>query len=353
MMDLLLPNLVEIELIYCGRCDQLPPLGKLRLLKFLSICGMGAVKRMDSGFYGDMESCFPSLKVLRIQEAGCLEEWTTMNGGEHFPLLRSLSISGCCPKLVKLPMLQSLKELFVENANVTLLNSLMMNATNLTSLRLSSYGGLIMDLPDGLLRNHKHLETLSIYNCSLKSSSDLLDNLSSLKRLELHNCSQLESLPGGLQNLRCLETLWLFRCDSLVSLAVNGLQGLSCLSSLEIQFCRNLTSLTESIQHLSSLRRLRIWGCEKLSGLPNETQHLTSLSTLQIEYCPNMMSLPQGLGSVHNSDDIDTQIMLDAAECTKSGKLFKDKGNYSQLECNRQEDLTTEKFTNMEIAVES
>ncbi|KAK8700225.1 hypothetical protein V6N13_018626 [Hibiscus sabdariffa] len=75
--------------------------------------------------------------------------------------------------------------------------------------------------------------------------------------------------------------------------------------------------------------------------------------------------------------------MLDAAECTKSGefvtsyhrncfkcshggctispsnyiahagKLFKDKGNYSQLECNRQEDLTTEKFTNMEIAVES
>ncbi|KAK8562826.1 hypothetical protein V6N12_010893 [Hibiscus sabdariffa] len=253
MMDLLLPNLIEIELIYCGRCDQLPPLGKLRLLKFLSICGMCAVKRMDSGFYGDMESCFPSLEVLQIEGAGCLEEWTTMNGGEHFPLLRSLSIRGCCPKLVKLPMLQSLKELFVENANVTLLNSLMMNVTNLTYLRLSSYGGLIMDLPDGLLRNHKHLETLSIYNCSLKSSSDLLDNLSSLKRLELHNCSQLESLPGGLQNLRCLESLSLGRCDSLVSLAANGLQGLSCLSSLEIQFCRNLTSLSEILSQESNL----------------------------------------------------------------------------------------------------
>ncbi|KAK8626935.1 hypothetical protein V6N13_134564 [Hibiscus sabdariffa] len=211
---------------------------------------MGAVKRIDSGFYGDMESCFPSLEVLELDGAGCLEEWRTMNGGDHFPVLTSLSIRGCCPKLVKLPMLQSLKELFVENANDTLLKSLMMNATNLTSLRLFQYGELIMDLPDGLLRNHKQLERLRIDGISLKSSSDLMDNLSSLKRLELDNCRQLESLPRGLQNLSCLD-----RCGSLVSLAVNGL---SSLSSLSIQYCGELSSLTESIQHLSSLRRLRI-----------------------------------------------------------------------------------------------
>ncbi|KAL4281451.1 hypothetical protein GQ457_03G003690 [Hibiscus cannabinus] len=294
MMDLLLPNLVEIEL-HCKRCDQLPPLGKLRFLKVLRIWEMGALKCIDSTFYGDMESSFPSLEVLTIKRAGCLEEWTTMNEGEHLPLLRSLRISGCRPKLVKLPMLQSLKQLGVGDVNDTLLKSLMMNATNLTSLRLFQYGEPIMDLPDGLLRNHKQLETLSIANCSLKSSSDLLDNLSSLKRLELDNCSQLESLPRGLQNLRCLESLSLIGCGSLVSLAVNGL---SSLSLLFIQHCGKLSSLPESIQHLSSLRLLSISGCERLSGLPNEIQHLTSLSTLEITECPNMMSLPQGLRSL-------------------------------------------------------
>ncbi|GMJ12861.1 hypothetical protein like AT3G14470 [Hibiscus trionum] len=293
MMDLLLPNLVEMELIDCERFDQLPPLGKLRFLKVLTIWGVGALKRMDSGFYGDMESCFPSLEVLKLVGAGCLEEWTAMNGGEYFPLLRSLSI-GACPKLVKLPMLQSLKELSVGGVNVSLLNSLMMNATNLTSLELGGFGEP-MDIPDGLLRNHKHIERLRIWGTSLKSSSDVLDNLSSLKSLSLGNCSQLESLPRGLQNLRCLETLQLSGCESLVSVAVNGL---SSLSSLEIASCGKLTSITESIQHLSSLRLLWIEDCERISGLPNEIQHLTLLSDMRIGYCPNMMALPQGVRSL-------------------------------------------------------
>ncbi|KAK9007730.1 hypothetical protein V6N11_074649 [Hibiscus sabdariffa] len=245
MIDLLLPNLVEIEL-HCKRCDQLPPLGKLGFLKVLSIWEMGALKCMDSGFYGDMESSFPSLEVLTIVRASCLEEWTTTNGTKHFPRLSSLTIAHC-PKMVKLPMLRSLKELEVFGANVTVLNSLTMNATNLTSLRLHEYNEP-MSIPDGLLRSHKHLETLWINGFSLKSSSVLLDNLYSLKCLILHRCSQLESLPRGLQNLSCLETLRLYGCESLVSLAVNGLQDLSSLSSLEIQSCGKLTSLPERTQ---------------------------------------------------------------------------------------------------------
>ncbi|PPD90240.1 hypothetical protein GOBAR_DD12809 [Gossypium barbadense] len=74
MMDLLLPNLVEISLANCERCHQLPPPGKLRFLEVLTIKGMGALKYIDSNFYGDMESSFPSLKVLEIGMAPCLEE---------------------------------------------------------------------------------------------------------------------------------------------------------------------------------------------------------------------------------------------------------------------------------------
>ncbi|KAH1057881.1 hypothetical protein J1N35_035946 [Gossypium stocksii] len=313
MMDLLLPNLVEISLQNCERCHQLPPLGKLRFLKVLRIGGMGALKYIDNNFYGDMESSFPSLEVLSIRGALCLEEWTTVNGREHFPLLSSLTIKDC-PKLVKLPMFQSLKHLHIGGTNVTLLATLIMNATVLAFLDIRDFN----ELPDGLLQNQKQLDGLTVSNCSLKSSSDLLDNLSSLKYLDIQ-VSSIESLPAGLQNLSSLKSLNLGWCYSLVSLPVNVLQGLSSLSSLRIQHCgtlaslsegvgyltslqdllingcRELTSLPRSIQHLSSLRDLKIWDCRGLISLPDEIQHLNLLSLLEIRCCYNLMSLPQGV----------------------------------------------------------
>ncbi|KAA3476404.1 disease resistance protein RGA2-like [Gossypium australe] len=317
MMDLLLPNLVEISLENCERCHQLPPLGKLRFLKVLNIGGMGALKYIDNNFYGDMERSFPSLEVLGICGAPCLEEWTTVNGTEHLPLLSSLTIRSC-PKLVKLPMLQSLKELRIGGTNVNLLAPLIMNATVLTSLRISDFN----ELPGGLLQNQKQLDRLGVLSCSLKSSSDLLDNLSSLKDLDIEG-SSIESLPAGLQNLSSLRTLYLNCCDSLVSLPVNGLEGLSSLFSLTIQNCKTLASLSEgvgyltslrhllingcpeltslprSIQHLSSLQRLQIWQCGGLISLPDEIQHLTLLSLLEIKWCSNLMTLPPGVRNLN------------------------------------------------------
>ncbi|XP_058078546.1 putative disease resistance protein RGA3 [Magnolia sinica] len=46
-------NLVEISLIDCRRCEQLPQLGQLPLLKVLVIQGMHAVKSIGNHFYGD------------------------------------------------------------------------------------------------------------------------------------------------------------------------------------------------------------------------------------------------------------------------------------------------------------
>ncbi|XVF71541.1 hypothetical protein PTKIN_Ptkin12aG0046200 [Pterospermum kingtungense] len=320
MVDLLLPNLVELSLENCRRCDQLPPLGKLRFLKELNVSGMDALKSIDSNFYGDGETCFPSLETLTICHAPCLEEWTAVNGRDNFPLLSSLTIS-YCPKLVKLPILQSLKKLYIEETSVSLLSSVMMNAVFLTSLRIHDFHGT-MDLLDGLLQNQKHLERLVIVSRSLKSLSNLLDNMSTLKHSDLQCCLQLESLPAGLQYLSSLESLKLSQCNSIVTLPVNGLYGLSSLSSLGVNNCEKLaslseglgyltslqdllingcpelTSLPESLSRLSSLRSLRIWCCQGLVSLPNEIEHLALLSELEIDECFNMMSLPQGLRSL-------------------------------------------------------
>ncbi|KAK8569302.1 hypothetical protein V6N12_007832 [Hibiscus sabdariffa] len=243
MMDLLVPNLVEISLENCERCHQLPPLGKLRFLKALTIVRMDALKYIDNNLYGDTESSFPSLEVLKILIAPCLVEWTTANGGQHFPLLSSLTIR-YCPKLVKLPMLQSLKELQIEGTNVGLLQSLMMSATLLTSLQLGN-AHEPTDLPDGLLQHQTQLDKLSIVSTTLKSAPDVPDNLNTLKHLDFQCCVQLESLPQGLENLSSLETLGLSQCDSFVSLPAYGFRGLSSLTRLEIKNCKKLASLSE------------------------------------------------------------------------------------------------------------
>ncbi|KAK8669712.1 hypothetical protein V6N13_107136 [Hibiscus sabdariffa] len=320
MMDLLVPNLVEISLENCERCHQLPPLGKLRFLKALTIVRMDALKYIDNNLYGDTESSFPSLEVLKILIAPCLVEWTTANGGQHFPLLSSLTIR-YCPKLVKLPMLQSLKELQIEGTNVGLLQSLMMSATLLTSLQLGN-AHEPTDLPDGLLQHQTQLDKLSIVSTTLKSAPDVPDNLNTLKHLDFQCCVQLESLPQGLENLSSLETLGLSQCDSFVSLPAYGFRGLSSLTRLEIKNCKKLASLSEgvryltslrdliisncteltslpqSIQCLSSLRFLGIYLCQRLASLPNEIQHLALLSELEIYDCSNLMSLPRGMRSL-------------------------------------------------------
>ncbi|KAJ6960547.1 disease resistance protein RGA3 [Populus alba x Populus x berolinensis] len=149
MMELRLPNLVEISLESCMNCEHLPPFGKLQFLKSLQLQKMDAVKCIGSELYGDGENPFPSLQRLTFGEMMNLEEWET-NTKERFD------------------------ELTV--------------------------------LPDGLLQNHTCLQSLLFGGMrSLRSLSNQLNNLSSLKSLRFMFCDKLESLPEGVQNLNSLE----------------------------------------------------------------------------------------------------------------------------------------------------
>ncbi|XP_058079936.1 putative disease resistance protein RGA3 [Magnolia sinica] len=105
-----LPNLIEVSVINCRRCEQLPPLGHLPLLKVLVIQGMDAVKSIGNHFYGgnDVTEAFPSLEELAIQDMPNLEEWSGSNG-RVLPCLNKLTVREC-PKLTTLPCLPSLKK---------------------------------------------------------------------------------------------------------------------------------------------------------------------------------------------------------------------------------------------------
>jgi hypothetical protein len=305
IQDLLFQDLVEISLVCCGRCESLPPLGKLRFLKVLAITSMGVVKYLGNEFHGDSAISFPSLTTFCLKRMPNLEVWRTVDGRESYPRLSKLKIF-CCPKLVELPIIPSISSLHIEGSNAMLIQSVW-DLTSLSSLVIEGINELSV-LPDGLLQNHKMLKFLHISTLpNLKELTNQLDNLPALKYFHLEYCYKLEILPDGLQNLHSLQELYIVSCYNLLSFPMNGLRGLSSLRRLEISRCYKLSSLSEGIQYLTALDDLEIGACSELTSLPEGIQHLTALRSLQILYCHKLSSLPKQIGSLRSLSFLNIQ----------------------------------------------
>lgn len=231
MFGLVLQNLVELKLRDCGRCEDVPSLGKLPFLRVL-VLEVGAVKSLNNNFYGDGEVAFPALEELKLIGMRSLEEWKALaavRGGESFPCLRDLFISHC-PKLTELPPhLPRLERLVMCKINAMLIGQVM-SLTSISSLEIRGINELMV-FPNGVLKNIKALKSLGLHDLSnLRTLSDELDNLTALESLGISRCPSLESIPEEvLKNLKSLKTLHLSGCNSLKSLNANGMRGLSSL----------------------------------------------------------------------------------------------------------------------------
>ncbi|KAJ8646479.1 hypothetical protein MRB53_008227 [Persea americana] len=308
MSDLLLPNLTEIALANCRRCESLPSFGQLPFLKVLTICGMDGVKCIDTAFYGkNVTSGFPSLKQLTITDMPNLEELLVGSEREIFPLLLGLEVERC-PKLANLPPLRSVERLVLKKNNEALLRSLA-NLTSLMYLNISDFAEL-ESLEDGLLQNHTHLSRLSIQYCpELKYLSRDVKNLTALSSLNISNCQKLVSLElGGLTSLRLLQ---IHQCENLGTF-LGEMQHVTTLQSLDICFCLQLASLPEGMQ-LLNLRRLSISHLDKLTSLPGALQNATTLECLYICGWPRLMELPEWLGNLKSLKDL---FILDCTSLT-------------------------------------
>ncbi|KAL0338925.1 UNVERIFIED_CONTAM: putative disease resistance protein RGA3 [Sesamum angustifolium] len=262
-----LDKLIELKLIDCERCKEIPTLGHLPRLKILELVGLKNVKSIGMSFYyphgGYDESTsteggssqlqavvlFGALESFRLQNMPNLVEWTeisTYNATRvvnAFPRLESLDISKC-PNLSCAPShgFPSLKD-------------------PLTSLELCRVSDLT-SLPERLFSNKGR-------------------RLSSLKITECPSLTDLE-LPGDdpAHNSTCLqhlERLYIIDCSNLKS----------------IQYSRPGQSELEDVAGLISLRDLRILNCEMLTDFPSRMlESCTSLGYLMLSNCPNLDSFP-------------------------------------------------------------
>ncbi|KAA8518421.1 hypothetical protein F0562_015895 [Nyssa sinensis] len=263
MKNVSLSNLVSICIINCQKCETLPPLWQLPLLKDLKIHGIHGLIHIGRDFYGDgMVVGFPSLEKLEMKDMPNLEHWSGFEAGE-IPCLCELTIWDC-PKMTELPNLPSI----------------------ITTLEIVNCRGF-ESFP--MLHSIQKLVFVKCNEVVLKSFACFICHSS----LTISTCTELKYLPDGLlQNLTSLKELKIIDCDELTFLTQEqNLHKLSSLEYLEICCCPRFKSLKDEYL-LSTLKSFQIVSCLCLTSLPEEMQHLSTLHLLDVWNCPELSSLP-------------------------------------------------------------
>ncbi|WMV52129.1 hypothetical protein MTR67_045514 [Solanum verrucosum] len=291
-----LPNLVKLKLSGSKKCKEIPSLGQLKFLRHLELVGFHELECIGPALYGVEISnigssiivqVFPSLKELVLEDMRSLIEWKGDEVGVRMsPGLEKLRIIDC-PLLKCVPnQFKILRQLEIRgvDSEMPLLN-LCSNLTSLVYLDVCNVKELIC-LPDEMLRNNVSLQHICVSNCGeFRELPQSLYNLHSLKRLMIDSCTNFSSLPvpNGDNYLTSLQSLTLFKCDGLISLAIGMLDQCRSLEFLMVSFCNNLVSFPLHVWEMPSLSFLNISQCPKLISVPEVGLHrFTGLRVLEI-----------------------------------------------------------------------
>ena len=133
------------------------------------------------------------------------------------------------------------------------------------------------------------LESMEIRSCPSLIFFPKGELSTSLTRLCIANCENVESLPEGIMHSCHLEKLDIFNCSSLTSFPRGELP--STLKELFVGSCGNLKLLPNFMQSLTSLV---IRDCRNLNFQQHHMQNLTSLGNFTISKCQGLVSFLEG-----------------------------------------------------------
>ncbi|KAG6632402.1 hypothetical protein CIPAW_13G157000 [Carya illinoinensis] len=274
-----LQNLYSLRLSSCSSLEELP---------------RGITKLVNLRHLYNDESFFPSLEQIVINYCPNLKGWwrrsdsynVDVNTTDHalllFPRLSELIIEQC-PMLTSLPMFPHLEEkLVLENASWKPVQQTITNASSssASSTPIAFSSPPLSKLKTIFLSGIHDLETLPV------------QNLVSLQHLTIADCPMLDlgNDEHGMQwkGLKSLISLGFTGMPKLVSLPL-GLQHVTSLRRLQISDCSSLLAIPEWICNWASLEEFTISKCSGLTSLPEAMSRLTSLKTLKIYDCPILL----------------------------------------------------------------
>jgi len=270
-------NLLTVCLYDFQSCSVLPSLGMLPLLENLYLKGWQSLVSIDcSRFCGRRSmASFQSLKKLHLERMEMLEIW---DGEERcaFPSLLELVIENCCKLEQVTHNLPSLAKLTVEGSPGF---QGLWSFPSLKYLNVNASG-------EWILRSWPSLfSPISITLCKLPTvrlPSGLGLFHTSLQRLEISHCEQLQYIPEDWPP--CNLTHFSVRyCPQLRELPL-GIERMQALEDMEIVACEQITYLPEMIG-LCSLIRLEISDCGSVQSLPNRGLP-SSVQVVSINNCP-------------------------------------------------------------------
>ncbi|KAG8492655.1 hypothetical protein CXB51_010082 [Gossypium anomalum] len=352
--DSSLKNLSSLKLRNCKNCKSLPSVGRLPLLKDLSITGFDQVQKIGVELFGENQlNPFASLEILSFESLPNWKEWDTCEGDEKvlkLPRLRELSIKTCPQLLGRLPThLPSLQKLEIHSCT-----SLVVSISSFPSLCKLSIRGCaeLVDDCSSPTNEVSSFQTLSLSNISkfnIPADRTILrfgnwehfeihgwEELASLSQhgfslvghrfITVRRCPQLQSLEAEEAELQSdkisrVESLKIASCDRLNRLP-QVLHELTFLRVMEIYNCRSLVSFPEN-NLPPNLKKLRIRNCENLEYLvdekeDNKSSTLCLLEDLEIQNCRSLMSL-----SSKGHKNICNQLqLLQIIKCSKLSCLF-------------------------------
>ncbi|XP_047960875.1 disease resistance protein RGA2-like [Salvia hispanica] len=217
-----LDRLIEITLSSCQEFEEIPTLGQLPNLKFLSLSKLSSVRSINSLFCwtgNSDEVIFPSLESLLLLNMADLSERSQTefsNEVKVFPRLKSLKIHHC--------------------------------------YRLEY-------LPNWLFRKTHSVSQLDIKHCPmLRALPDGLHALDSLEQLTIRGCRNLKSIayPSGGRSFPSLRSLEIHDCHELVELVEPSAPLLKKVSVVELKSLQNLPRFLRCLEKSQFLEQLTV-----------------------------------------------------------------------------------------------
>jgi hypothetical protein len=123
-----------------------------------------------------------------------------------------------------------------------------------------------------------------------------------------------------MSHLHALQQMYISDCRNIKSLPNEIMQQLHSLKKLDIVGCRHKFNMSSGFQYLTCLETLAIGSCSEVEGFHEALQHMTTLQSLTLSDIPNLEYLPECIGNLtllHELNIYVSQIGLSSKEHPK------------------------------------